>query len=249
MARRLRAVRTLSAKLNATSWREWPAPLRDRDPRALDDARRQLARDVLGSSTCSGSPRRSGSRRERPRATPASPSSATCRSSSEPTAPTSGCARTSSCSTSRSACRRTRSAPPGQDWGLPDVPVGRRLRRRTMPGCASARAAWPRSTTAIASIISSACTARTASRRRASRSSSPAHEPAQLRRAKRFFGCARERRHHHRRGSRGDAGLRARVTRAARRARVQGAALGARLARARTAVHRSGRVSGASRRR
>jgi 4-alpha-glucanotransferase len=29
------------------SWREWPAPLRDRDPRALDTARRELARTVL----------------------------------------------------------------------------------------------------------------------------------------------------------------------------------------------------------
>ncbi len=29
------------------SWRDWPAALRERDPRALDDARRELARDVL----------------------------------------------------------------------------------------------------------------------------------------------------------------------------------------------------------
>jgi 4-alpha-glucanotransferase len=29
------------------SWRKWPDGLRDRDPRALDDARRQLAREVL----------------------------------------------------------------------------------------------------------------------------------------------------------------------------------------------------------
>jgi 4-alpha-glucanotransferase len=28
-------------------WLEWPAPLRDRDPRALDDARRHLGREVL----------------------------------------------------------------------------------------------------------------------------------------------------------------------------------------------------------
>ncbi|HYN10256.1 MAG TPA: 4-alpha-glucanotransferase [Vicinamibacterales bacterium] len=38
---------TLSEKLNARSWRQWPEPLRDRDSRALDDARRQFARDVL----------------------------------------------------------------------------------------------------------------------------------------------------------------------------------------------------------
>jgi len=29
------------------SWRKWPDPLRDRDPRALDEARRQLGREVL----------------------------------------------------------------------------------------------------------------------------------------------------------------------------------------------------------
>lgn len=29
------------------AWRTWPEPLRDRDPRAMDDARRQLAREVL----------------------------------------------------------------------------------------------------------------------------------------------------------------------------------------------------------
>jgi 4-alpha-glucanotransferase len=29
------------------SWRKWPEPLRDREPKAIDDARRQLAREVL----------------------------------------------------------------------------------------------------------------------------------------------------------------------------------------------------------
>jgi 4-alpha-glucanotransferase len=29
------------------AWRKWPPPLRDRDPRAIDDVRRQLAREVL----------------------------------------------------------------------------------------------------------------------------------------------------------------------------------------------------------
>jgi 4-alpha-glucanotransferase len=33
--------------LAGASWHDWPAALRDRDPRALDDARRQLAREVL----------------------------------------------------------------------------------------------------------------------------------------------------------------------------------------------------------
>ena len=34
------------------SWRAWPAPFRDRDPRALDEIRRQLARDVLEHQYC-----------------------------------------------------------------------------------------------------------------------------------------------------------------------------------------------------
>jgi 4-alpha-glucanotransferase len=33
--------------LAGASWRDWPSPLRDRDPRAIDEARRQLAREVL----------------------------------------------------------------------------------------------------------------------------------------------------------------------------------------------------------
>lgn len=37
----------LSDTMPGKSWREWPAPLRDRDPRALNDARRDLAEDVL----------------------------------------------------------------------------------------------------------------------------------------------------------------------------------------------------------
>jgi 4-alpha-glucanotransferase len=37
----------IAAAHGGASWRDWPAPLRDRDARALDDVRRQLARDVL----------------------------------------------------------------------------------------------------------------------------------------------------------------------------------------------------------
>lgn len=37
---------TLAEHLHLPSWRDWPPPLRDRDARALDDARRQFARDV-----------------------------------------------------------------------------------------------------------------------------------------------------------------------------------------------------------
>lgn len=37
----------LSAAHGRRSWREWPDALRDRDPRAIDDARRHFGRDVL----------------------------------------------------------------------------------------------------------------------------------------------------------------------------------------------------------
>jgi 4-alpha-glucanotransferase len=39
--------RSLCETVPGPSWRDWPAPLRDRDQRALDDARRHLGRDVL----------------------------------------------------------------------------------------------------------------------------------------------------------------------------------------------------------
>jgi 4-alpha-glucanotransferase len=37
----------LTGAMGGTSWRAWPAPVRDRQPRALDQARRHLGRDVL----------------------------------------------------------------------------------------------------------------------------------------------------------------------------------------------------------
>jgi 4-alpha-glucanotransferase len=37
----------LSETYHSASWRDWPEPVRDRDPQALDEARRQLARSVL----------------------------------------------------------------------------------------------------------------------------------------------------------------------------------------------------------
>lgn len=37
----------LSGSHQAVSWRDWPAPLRDREPPALDEARRQLSRPML----------------------------------------------------------------------------------------------------------------------------------------------------------------------------------------------------------
>ena len=37
----------IAASRHETSWRAWPDPLRNREPRALDEARRQLSREVL----------------------------------------------------------------------------------------------------------------------------------------------------------------------------------------------------------
>jgi 4-alpha-glucanotransferase len=42
----------ISAARQEPSWRTWPQPLRDRDPRAIDDARRQLSREVLHHQYC-----------------------------------------------------------------------------------------------------------------------------------------------------------------------------------------------------
>jgi 4-alpha-glucanotransferase len=39
--------RALSESAPRTSWLDWPRPVRDRDPQALDDMRRRFARDVL----------------------------------------------------------------------------------------------------------------------------------------------------------------------------------------------------------
>ena len=102
------------------------APVRDRDPQALDEARRAAARATSSSSsTGSGSPSAVAGRRAAGARRTASPSSATCRSWSAPTAPRCGRAPTSSCSTCRSACRPTRSARPARtgacrptDWDV-----------------------------------------------------------------------------------------------------------------------------------
>ena len=47
MARRLRAVSRHRHVSRAWFWRDWPAPLRDRDPSALDEARRHGGAEVL----------------------------------------------------------------------------------------------------------------------------------------------------------------------------------------------------------
>ena len=195
VARRLRALSGARRRaLAARRWRDWPAPLRDRDPRRSTRRGGTLAREILrqqylqwiaeiavaggarASARAAGvtvvrRPAVHGRRGERRRL---------------------GAARASSCSTSRSACRPTRSARPGQDWGLPTYRLGRDRDDRTTRGCGSARAAWPRSSTAIASITSSGSTAPTAGRRPARRSSSPSRRAAQIGRARTSCEISRE---------------------------------------------------------
>ena len=191
-----------------------------------------------GISTCSGWPKRSGRRRASARATRGVRSSAICRSSRATDSPDvwARAERVPARRLGRCAARCVQ--PTGQDWGLPTY-AGTSSRDRATRGCDSAAAGWPRSTTACASITSSGSIARTAGRRRAIRSSSPADEPDQI--AQGEAVCRRSRESGpvaHRRGPRRRAGLPAAVARAAGDSRLQGDALGARLARAGRAVRR-----------
>ena len=131
-------------------------------------------------NTCSGSPSRNGRRRAPKPGRRASPSSAICRSWWPQRARMSGRVRASSGSTSRSVFRRTRSATRDRTGGCRPR-TGTRSPVRTTRGSGSERRGWRRSTTVIASIISSASTARTAGRRPAPPFFSPSNEEDQIR--------------------------------------------------------------------
>ncbi len=101
--------RALRDRFASQPWWEWPDGLSTRQPSALAVARRSLeARDPLPRLPAVARRRAvAGGARRRP----GSGCSATCRSWSAPTAPTSGSTRRSSTASCRSARRPTRSAP------------------------------------------------------------------------------------------------------------------------------------------
>ena len=136
------------------------AAARSRAARARRRRARNSAATCCAISTCSGSPKRSGRRRARAHARAASRSSATCRSWRAPTAPTCGRAPDEflldvSVGVPPDAFSADRAG-----LGLAACTSGTRSRRAATPGCASAPGGWPRSSTDSASTTSSACIAR-----------------------------------------------------------------------------------------
>ena len=129
VARRLRALpRAQASARRACSGRAGPPALRDREPDALASARERHARErVAFEKFVQYAVRRAVARAPRVRrASAASGSSATCRSSSRTTAPTSGQHRelfflddAGEPTRRRRRARPTTSAPPGQRWGNP----------------------------------------------------------------------------------------------------------------------------------
>ena len=186
-----------------TIWRDWPPPLRDRDRRRSDEARRNLSREVLRhqylqwiaetqwqrARVQAHAARRHDVRRlavhggrRRPRRV-----GATGRIHARRVG---------------WACRPTRSARRGRTGDCRPT-SGIASPRPALRGCASARDAWPRSTTAIASIISSGCTGRSAVRRQGEPFFTPCDEPAQTPQGETLLEIlARDWRHDHRRGPR-----------------------------------------------
>ena len=136
--------RAIHAREDERPWTEWPerasAPRAGgaRSTRAASSSHEVLFHQYL--QWLADSQWQDGAQRGRT----ACSCSAICRSWSTATAPTCGRGSSSSCSTSRSACRPTRSAPPGQDWGMPvyrwDV-----IGARGLPLAARSRAAQRRS--------------------------------------------------------------------------------------------------------
>ena len=244
VARRLRALSgARRSRCRARRWREWPAPLRDRDPRALDDARRQLgARGAAAPVPGSGSPNGSGRRaRARPRAHGVSHRRRPAVRRRTSRARRSGRGPTSSCSTCRSACRRMPSARPARTGDCRPI-AGTRSRAT---GYAWMRQRAPAHGGALRRPARRSRHRSLPHVRPAAATGEPFFTPADEADADRAGrgrpdDPAGERSRADRRGSGRRAGFRARVARAARHSRLQGPALGARLARAGRAVRRSG---------
>ena len=201
--------RALRERYAARSWTDWDAPLRNREPGALDDARRELEREVLvyqylqwiaeeqwqdaRAAAAPSALRRlpvHGEHRQRGRL--GTPASLPVRSRP-------------------SACPRTRSARPGRTGGFPSI-AGIAWPSRGMGGWSSARAAARACSTDTASITSSGSTGRTRGRsgsRRAVRSGRRSGAARAGRAADAI--CSSRRGAHHRRGPRLGARVRARV--------------------------------------
>ena len=119
--------RALKDEQDGAAWADWHAPLRQREPAALADARARSWRSELDVHRFTQFLffRQWDAASRRPPTRAASASSATCRSSSRTTAPTSGRIRSCSSSTPRAArrsspaCRPTTSARRASCWGNP----------------------------------------------------------------------------------------------------------------------------------
>ena len=245
VAGRLRAVpRAARAATARAPWTSGPA-LRRRDPAALDRCAGGAGRQaVLLPPVPAVARRRAVAGRARARRAP-SRSSAICRSWSAPTAPTCGRARRCSARRVGRARRPMRSARPARTGACPCIAGTRWPPRISL----AARPRPPQRATVrrlSASITWSASIAPTRGRRSATdaRRFDAAPTSRSQRRARRA-ACSRvfresPARADHRRGSRHGARLRARVARGAAGARLQGAALGARVAQRRPAVPRPG---------
>ena len=233
--------RALHAAHEQRSWMEWAAPLRDREPGALDDAReRTAARDPL-------LPWLQWLADEQWAAARAAAGLAIFGDFpfmvSSATAPTSGRASTSSVSTRRSAFRPTRSPRQGRTGAC--RPTGGTCSRRTVTsGCASAPAAAPTLFDGFR-VDHLVGFYRTFVREQdGSTAFHPPDEPAQVAQGRAAaHAVPGTRRLHHRRGSRDRPGLRPRVARSSRHPGPEGHALGTGLEGGRQAVPGSRRVS------
>ena len=119
-------------------WTAWPEPLRRRDRPALADARFALETDVMFRQYVQWIAHTQWAAARAATGT-AWRSSATCRSWWTATARTSGRGRISFISTSRSACRPTRSATPARTGACRST-AGTSSRATTSAGCVNARA-------------------------------------------------------------------------------------------------------------
>ena len=144
-------------------WLDWPVRLVRREPAALQDARKELSQRSACTSSASSCSIRQWRELKKYANQRASGSSATCRSSSPPTRPTSGRTRSSSSSTTSAGRRVVAGVPPdyfsatGQLWGNPlydwerDQATGYAWWVARLKATLAAWSTWSGSTTSAAS--------------------------------------------------------------------------------------------------